>query len=50
MKPIQTQQDRDKLWRLADPLTQGVGLDVGVPHFGRCLPLGHLQRRAKANV
>ena len=50
IKPPQTKQDLDKLWRLAHLLTQRACLGVGVLHLGRCLPFGHLQGRAEGNV
>ena len=50
IKPPQPKQDRDKLWRLAHPLTQHACLDVGVLHLGRCLPFGHQQCRAEGDV
>ena len=34
IKPPQTKQDGDKLWRLAHLLTQHVCLVVSVPHLG----------------
>ena len=41
IKPPQTKQDRDELWRLAHLLTQRACLGVGVLHLGRCVPFGH---------
>ena len=50
IKPPQTEQDRDHLWRLAHLLTQHACLGVGMLHFGRCLPFGHHQCHAEGNV
>ena len=50
IKPPQTIQDRDQLWRLAHLLTQRVCLGVGVLHLGRCVPFRYLQCRAEGNV
>ena len=50
IKPPQTKQDRDKLWRLAHLLTQRVCLGVGVLHLGRSLPFGHQQCCAEGDV
>ena len=50
IKPPQTKQDRDQLWRLADLLTQRICLGVGVLHLRRCMPFGDLQSRAEGDV
>jgi hypothetical protein len=43
IKPPQSKQDLDQLWRLAYLLTQRTCLGVGVLHLGRCLPFDHQQ-------
>ena len=50
IKPVQTIQDRDKLWGLAHLLTQRVCLDEGVLHLGRSLSFGHHQCCAEGCV
>jgi hypothetical protein len=50
VKPVQTKQDRGKLWRLAHLLTQRACLGVGVLHLGGCVPFGYLQCRAEGDV
>src|SRR5712691_12150107 len=50
IKPPQTQQDRDKLWRLAHLLTQRACLGVGVLYLGRCVPFGHQQSSTEGDV
>ena len=50
IKPPQTKQDRNQLWRLAHLLTQRAGLGVGLLHLGCCLPFGRLQGRAEGEV
>ena len=50
IKPVQTIQDRDKLWGLAYLLTQRVCLDVGVLHLGRCHAFGHHQCCAESDL
>ena len=50
IKPPQTKQHRDQLWRLAHLLTQDVCLGVGVLHLRRCVPFGYLQSSAEGDV
>ena len=50
IKPPQTKQDRDQLWRLTHLLTQRVGLGIGVLHLRRCVPFGYLQSSAEGDV
>ena len=50
IKPVQTIQDRDKLWGLAHLLTQRVCLGVGVLHLGRSLSFGYHQCCAEGDV
>src|SRR5262245_40682955 len=50
IKPPQTRQDLDKLWRLAHLLTQRVCLGVGVLHFGRSEPFSRLQCSTESDM
>ena len=50
VKPVQTIQDRDKLWGLAHLLTQRVCPRVGVLHLGRSQSFGHRQCCAEGCV
>jgi hypothetical protein len=50
IKPVQTRQDRDKLWGLAHLLTQRVCLDVRVLHLGRSQSFGYHQCCAEGCV
>src|SRR5262249_21688982 len=42
--------DRDEIERLAQMLTQRVGLGVGALHLGRSVPFGHLHGGAEGDV